>query len=155
MSIDLLYLFLLIYAIFYMPDPIVIKKSETDFAVVTLGADKIMRVMFRKKTEITQDSFRKLFELFKTMIDGIPYAYIYYAEDSSPTVTDDGRRFAKDEEFSFPKICNAVIVTNLAHKLLANFYLKFNKPNYPFKVFSKIEDAEKWCRQQQAKAATV
>lgn len=138
-----------------MPDPLIIKKSETDFAVVSLGEDKIVRVMFKKKSEITQDSFRTLFEVFKNLIEGVPYAYIYYAEDSSATVTDDGRRFAKEEEFSFPKICNAVIVTNLAHKLIANFYLKFNKPNYPFKVFSKMEDALKWCNLQQQKAATV
>lgn len=138
-----------------MPEPPIIKKSETDFAVVSLGEDQIVRVMFRKKAEITQESFHRLFNVFRDMIDGVPYAYIYYAEDGSATVTDDGRRFAKDEEFSFPKICNAVIVTNLAHKLIANFYLKFNKPNYPFKVFSKMEDAVKWCKQQQKKASTV
>ncbi len=138
-----------------MSDPPIIKKSETDFAVVSLGEDQIVRVMFKKKSEITQESFRTLFEVFRDMISGVPYAYIYYAEDGSSTVTDDGRRFAKDEEFSFPKICNAVIVTNLAHKLIANFYLKFNKPNYPFKVFSKMEDALKWCKQQQKKASTV
>lgn len=138
-----------------MSDPPIIKKSETDFAVVSLGEDQIMRVMFKKKAEITQESFHILFDLFREMINGVPYAYIYYAEDGSATVTDDGRRFAKDEEFSFPKICNAVIVTNLAHKLIANFYLKFNKPNYPFKVFSKMEDALKWCKLQQKKASTV
>jgi hypothetical protein len=138
-----------------MSDPIIIKKSETDFAVVSLGNDRIIRVMFKKKCEVNQELFRKLFEVFKAMIHGVPYAYIYYAEDSSTTVTDDGRRFAKEEEYSFPKICNAVIVTNLAHKLIANFYLKFNKPNHPFKIFSKMEDAEKWCRQQQRKATTV
>jgi hypothetical protein len=138
-----------------MPDAPLIKKSETDFAVVSLEEDRIIRVMFKKKSEITEESFRKLFDVFQSMIEGVPYAYLYYAEDGSVTVTDDGRRFAKDEEFSFPKICNAVIVTNLAHKLIANFYLKFNKPNYPFKVFSKKEDALKWCRQQQNKATTV
>ena len=138
-----------------MSDPPIIKKSETDFAVVSLGEDQIVRVMFKKKAEITQESFHILFDVFRDMISGVPYAYIYYAEDGSATVTDDGRRFAKDEEFSFPKICNAVIVTNLAHKLIANFYLKFNKPNYPFKVFSKMADALKWCKQQQKKASTV
>lgn len=138
-----------------MPDPRIIKKTETDFAVVTLCTDRIMRVMFRKRSEITHESFRRLFDIFRDMIDGVPYSYIYYAEDSSATVTDEGRRFAKEQEYSFPKICNAVVVTNLAHKLIANFYLKFNKPYYPFKVFSKVEDAEKWCRQQQAKATAA
>lgn len=138
-----------------MPDGPLIKKTETEFANVTLGEDRIMRVLIRSKTEMTRDTFRKLFEVFREMVEGVPYAYIYYAEDSSVTVTADGRQFAKEEEFSFPKICNAVVVNNLAHKLLANFYLRFNKPNYPFKVFSKMDEAEKWCRQQRTKSATV
>lgn len=135
-----------------MPHYLITKKSETDAAQVHLGSDGMMRVMFKHKKEVNEDAFRELFKVFNELSNGKAYAYIYYAEDTSVTVSEDGRRFAKEEEFSFPKICNAVVVTNLAHKLLANFYLRFNKPSYPFKVFSKKEDAEKWCLQQLAKS---
>ncbi len=40
----------------------------------------------------------------------------------------------------------AVVVDTLAYKLIANFYLKFNKPKRPYKVFSKEEEAIKWLK---------
>lgn len=130
---------------------LITKKSETDAATVHLGSDGIMRVIFKRKKEVNKEAFEELFKVFNELSDGRAYAYIYSAEDTSVTVSEDGRRYAKEQEFSFPKVCNAVIVTNLAHKLLANFYLRFNKPSYPFRVFSKTEDAEKWCLAQLAK----
>lgn len=130
---------------------LITKKSETDAAVIHLGDDGIMRVIIKHKTEVNKEAFEELFAVFNELSEGKAYAYIYSAEDTSVTVSEDGRRFAKEQEFSFPKVCNAVIVTNLAHKLLANFYLRFNKPSYPFRVFSKTEDAEKWCLAQLAK----
>ena len=129
----------------------VTKKSETEAAQISVCSDGIIRVMFKKKTEVNASHFKALFEIYNDLVEGDRYAFIYYAEDSSVTVTDDGRNYAKNEEYSFPKICNAVIVSNLAHKLLANFYFKFNKPNYPFKVFNKMGEAEKWCLEEFAK----
>lgn len=45
----------------------------------------------------------------------------------------------------------AVLVNTLGHKLIANFYLNFYKPDFPFKVFNKINDAEAWCFEQNQK----
>ena len=39
---------------------------------------------------------------------------------------------------------SAVIVNNLAYKLIANFYMRFNKPKRPFKTFSNEKDAIEW-----------
>ncbi len=131
-----------------MSDYIITKKSETDTAQIEMCSDGIIRVMLKGKRELNGKAFEAIFALYNDLVKGEPHAYIYYAEDNSVIVTEDGRRFAKDKEYSFPKICNAIVVNNLAHKLLANFYLRFNKPFYPFKVFSKMEEAEKWCLQQ-------
>lgn len=139
---------------FCMPDHhIITKKTETDAAYLNLGNDGIIRVIIKRKTEVNAAVLKKLYKVFNEIENGEPYAFIYYTEDSSVTMTEEGRTFAKEEENSFPKICEAVVVTNLSHKLLANFYLRFNKPNYPFKVFSKMEDAEKWCLFQMKKVS--
>lgn len=129
----------------------VIKKMETEAAQVSLCSDGIIRVMIKKNTEVNASHFEKLFTLYNEMVLGEPHPFIYYAEDSSSTVSEDGRAYAKKEEFSFPKVCNAIMVTRLAHKLLANFYFKFNKPSYPFKVFTSMGEAEKWCLQEYSK----
>lgn len=126
----------------------VIKKAETQIAQVSLCSDGIIRVMIKKQADVDAQQLKILFEVYNQIVEGKAYAYIYYTEDSTTNFTDDGRSYAKNEEFSFPKICNAVVVTKLAHKLIANFYLKFNKPYYPYKVFNDMNEAEKWCLEQ-------
>lgn len=130
----------------------VIKKAETDAAQISFCSDGIIRVMLKKNTEVNANHFRKMFEEYNKLVEGKRHPFIYYAEDGSATVSEDGRAFAKKEEYSFPKVCNAVVVTRLAHKLLANFYFKFNKPNYPFKVFTNMSEAEKWCLEEYQKS---
>lgn len=129
----------------------VIKKIETDALEISMCSDDVMRVMFKKNTEIEPPIFKEMFEKFNGMIEGKKYPYIYFVEDSSVVFTNEGREYSKQNELAFPKICNAFVVKSLAHKLIANFYLKFNKPVYPSKVFSNMEDAETWCLEQSQK----
>ncbi len=131
-----------------MSNYIVIKKVETDVAHISMCDDAIVRVMFKKNTEIGPPEFKELFEMYNSLVEDKSYPYIYYVEDGSVIFTNEGRVYSKENEFSFPKICNAYVAKSLAHKLVANFYLKFNKPTYPSKVFTTMEDAEEWCFQQ-------
>ncbi len=131
-----------------MSSYIVIKKEETASAHIFMCSDGIIRVLFKKNKEVNASDFKELFLVYNDLVQGNRHPFIYYPEDGSTTVTEDGRAYAKQEEFSFPKTCNAVVVTRLSHKLLANFYFKFNKPSHPFKVFNKMDDAEKWCLEQ-------
>ena len=129
----------------------VTKKTETDSAQISVCSDGIIRVMLKKKREVSSSDFEELFAVYNDLVQGKKHPFIYYAEDGSSSVSEEGRAYAKKEEYSFPKVCNAVVVTRLSHKLLANFYFKFNKPNHPFRVFNKMDDAEKWCLEEYAK----
>jgi len=42
------------------------------------------------------------------------------------------------------KIADAFIIHTLSQKIIANFYLKIQKPVVPTKFFSNSMDAEKW-----------
>lgn len=128
-----------------MSNYIVTKKTELENVEISMCSDGIIRVMFERKAEINSMVFKQVFMKYNEMVEGKRYPFIYSAEDGSVVVTSDGRDFAKKEEYSFPKVCNAVIVRSLAHKLLASFYLKINKPAFPFKVFNSMAEAEDWC----------
>ena len=43
-------------------------------------------------------------------------------------------------------LAEAFVVNNLAHKVIANFYLKTNKPGRPTKIFTNEEDAVIWLK---------
>lgn len=66
-------------------------------------------------------------------------------------VADELAQFDKSaNEYSASKegmqysIAEAIVVKNLAQKILANFYLSFNKPIKPTKLFSSEKDALDW-----------
>ena len=129
----------------------IIKKVETRGAEISMCSDGIMRVMYKKNEEIDSSVIKDLIENYNKLVEGKKYPYIYFTEDNSVTFGNDVRAYFKQNEHAFPKICDAFIVKSLAQKLIANFYLKFNKPTYPSKVFNNMADAESWCLLQSQK----
>ncbi len=53
--------------------------------------------------------------------------------------------WAKEEACPYAS-ADAYIATNFGHTFIGNFYLKFNKPERPTKVFSNEDDAVKWLK---------
>ncbi|PCH92558.1 MAG: hypothetical protein COB85_08030 [Bacteroidetes bacterium] len=52
--------------------------------------------------------------------------------------------FAQDELLISRRMAQAIVVDNLALKILANFYLRVMQPKREAKIFSKEEDAISW-----------
>jgi hypothetical protein len=46
-------------------------------------------------------------------------------------------------------IAEAYVITSLSQKILARFYLNFNKPDRPTKMFSYEEEAVAWLREKE------
>jgi hypothetical protein len=61
-------------------------------------------------------------------------------------ITKEARDHSAELEKTYPGIASAVIADNLAYKIIANFYLKVNKPKTPYKVFNDFASAEIWLK---------
>lgn len=60
------------------------------------------------------------------------------------SVTKEGRDFmASDEAVKFT-IAEAFVIQSLAQRILGNFFLKFNRPKVPTKIFTDKQKAELW-----------
>lgn len=64
--------------------------------------------------------------------------------DSTTQFTNDARDFSASKEGLRFSMAEALVVKNLAQKLVVNFYLKFNKPSVPSRAFNTEEEAIKW-----------
>lgn len=62
------------------------------------------------------------------------------------SVTKEARENAIKLEERSPMGACAVIVSNTAYVLIANFYYKFNKPTIPYNVFKKFEKGIDWLK---------
>jgi hypothetical protein len=64
--------------------------------------------------------------------------------DSTTQFTSDSREFSASKEGLRFSLAEALVVKNLAQKLIVNFYLKFNNPSVPSKAFNTEDEAIKW-----------
>lgn len=92
---------------------------------------------------------KELFRLYKEMTQGFPHPFIIAAEDNV-NYTREARAFAAKNDGSQPFTCVAVVAQNLAYKLMADFYFKFNKSVYPHKVVTSIDKAVEWIKEYAA-----
>jgi len=58
--------------------------------------------------------------------------------------TPEANQYASTEEASKYTLANAVLVDNLAKRILFNFFLKFNSPQKPTRGFKTRKKAMKW-----------
>lgn len=129
----------------------IVRQKETTTAIITLGSDEIVRVVFKDLAKVTPVEVEENFKVYNEIIRGVAYPFIITGNSSSADYTSEGLAYAKAHEHDWPKICVALCVRGLAQRLLANFYLKFNKPSHPHKVFVNLADAEIWCAEQLTK----
>jgi hypothetical protein len=65
---------------------------------------------------------------------------------SFSTLAPETRKFMASEESLVYSKAEAFLLRSLAQKILINFYIKFDKPLVPTKVFTKEEEAIKWLK---------
>lgn len=59
-------------------------------------------------------------------------------------VTVEARKYAAEDENSKYSIAMAILVNSLPTRLLTNFFIKFNKPKTPTKMFTSKDKALTW-----------
>ena len=65
------------------------------------------------------------------------------------TLTREAQKNARVIEKEVPVKASALIVNNLAQKLMADFYYKIDKPLQPLKVFREFEKGIEWLKIQE------
>jgi hypothetical protein len=63
---------------------------------------------------------------------------------NSWSITKEAQEYAERADSPMRTIARAVIVNSLTTTVLKNFFLKFNKPELPLKIFNSQEKAIEW-----------
>lgn len=110
-----------------------------------LRSDGILQINYPDDASFTVVESIESVNAIGEITKGIPHPLLKVP--GKYTTVDKGTRdhVAKGDGARF-SIAEAFIITSLAHKLIANFYIKFEKPQKPTAFFQDIPDAEKWLR---------
>lgn len=85
-------------------------------------------------------------EAFKALTQSHPTPFVITA-GKDVTITKEARHHSSQIEDLACICAMAVVVQNLAYRLVADFYYRVNKPRHPYKVFNDEKKAIEWCRQ--------
>ena len=97
----------------------------------------------KKSSIIGEKEACEVISAYEILLENRKYPLLHLVEDYV-SIDKSARDYAASEEgLRYSKV-EAFVINSLAHKLLANFYMKVNKPSVPTRFFRNKEDAEEW-----------
>ena len=123
----------------------IIRQIELTEATLSLREDGIVLVFYNDNTVIDIPVQLKMADAFNQIANGIPSLFIFTAGEGV-AITKEARDNALKLEDSTPIKASAVVADNLAYRIIANFFLKVQKPKGKYRVVANLEDAIKWLK---------
>lgn len=111
---------------------------------IHLRDDGILLVLLKEDyTDISLAIIRSLTEHVGKIGNGKKMKVIIDIK-SFNTISDEAKKYSATPAGQIYTSANAIVIHSLASRLGANFFIRFNKPATPTRVFNTIEEAAQW-----------
>jgi hypothetical protein len=121
----------------------ILRHIKFDYADVQLLDVGIVRIDMLSNHIIDLEEAVQMNIAQGQLLNGQPGLVLMVA-GSTTQFTSDARDFSASREGLRFSIAEAMLVKNLAQRIIVSFYLKINKPNKPSRAFNTEEDAINW-----------
>jgi hypothetical protein len=121
----------------------ILAKKELKASVVMLRNDGIMEYSIRPNLTMNVSDARDIVDATNELGGGKKYPLLINAGNFS-LVDTEVRYYASSPEANRFTIASAILVRNIAQKLMGNAYIKFNKPPTPTRLFTDEQEAVRW-----------
>lgn len=119
------------------------KIAETPTATIT-AEGAIVYVRIKEGAELTVTSLQAQIDARRKLIDDHDFVVIVDGRTRF-TSTKESREFiARFEEEQW--VATALVTSSLAVRLVGNFFIQFNRPARPTRLFSTEKDARVWAK---------
>jgi hypothetical protein len=120
------------------------KKVEFGPLVVELRHNDIIHASLKEDFEdIDLETMKKFTEVLKDLGAGTKLKVLIEIK-SFNTMTEEAKKYSASEESQKYTKANAIVINSFAAKLSANFFIKFNKPSRPTRIFNTVDEAIEW-----------
>lgn len=121
------------------------KRIETLFAIITLTADNVVRVDFKADIDFDIEDAKLLFEVLKSFYKGEKMLVLINTGEGV-MISGEAREFTASDEVSAIVKADAVVVNNLATRLLVRAIETTNKTQRLMKLFGTEKEAIDWLK---------
>lgn len=123
----------------------VIRTIELDTSTISLIEGDIIWVDYRSDVDIDGSNVKEVGKAILELCNGEAHYFVVDVRNCFGTYTQEAREYmAKNPEINKVRKALAFLTNSLGTRILANFYLNFNKPLSPGKLFSDEIKALAW-----------
>ena len=121
------------------------KTIDLKKSVVSLLDEGILHIHLKGGAEIELEDAVLVVEAMGKLGDGKKYPVLIDAGEFV-SVDKEVRIFSASPESNIYTLADAIAYVSLAQKLIADFYIKYNKPAVPTRDFPTKEEAIEWLK---------
>ncbi len=125
--------------------PLAIKTITTSKATVSLLKGNIIEVQYSDNEIIEVDDSLAVNSACLKLVEKTPFAVLIIT-GMFTNFSAEARELAARNTLPGERVATALVADTLSHKLVGNFYLKFNKPELPTRMFESRDEAFDWLR---------
>ncbi len=127
-------------------DCFLLHERELEIATVRIYSNDIFHVYFYSGGNLDMDFVSRVYDFVNET--GQRAYYNLYEFEPHVDIEPEVRAWASAPDGNKNTIADALLISSLPHKLMANFYMKFNKPVKPTRIFNNRDRAVQWLLRQ-------
>lgn len=104
----------------------------------------VVYLIFKEDAELDVPEVRELVAAAEKLSKGKPYLLLSDTRKDNLIITPQARVVGAEKKEAKFLVANAVIVNSLPVQLTMNFFVNFNKPTFPLKIFNTEKKALEW-----------
>lgn len=120
-------------------------------ATVKKGENGHLYIEIRDGQELDVEDIKALMAAKDELCGGKPHTTLFIAGNYS-SLSQEARAFASTKEAYGAAIAKSIVANSLSTRLMGNFFIRFNNPPAPTRVFTTEEDAVAWLNEMREKA---
>lgn len=112
-------------------------------STLTFEKDQVAHLHIKANQIVEIDEVKAIFEV----INGKNGRFrLLVTADEQAALSPEAREYASSAESTDKIVADAVVVQNYSHEMTANFFIRFNKPNRPTRLFKHRDEAYEWLK---------
>lgn len=115
-------------------------------ATVELREDGHLVIRIKDGQELDVEDIKALIEAKRKLLGNTPHTTVFIAGANS-SISNEARTFASSVEAYDGAIAKSIVANELSTRLMGNFFIRFNKPPAPTRLFASEKEATQWLDQ--------
>ncbi|MBA3972422.1 MAG: hypothetical protein H0X46_09840 [Bacteroidetes bacterium] len=119
------------------------KEIKTKNVTILLLRPGIIENIIHDYATLEKEDILEIKQINKQLAGGMPYV-VLIDSGSFTDINKEARELLSSREFGENTIAKALFVRSLGHRIVAQFYIRINKPYIKTKIFADREKAIDW-----------